>query len=284
MAAVHLILNCICLLLWLNWRSKGLHAIPNRPPALSLIGTLRRAGGSPQERWSSSVMLLGALLLRAFFYDQAASNLRWVPQISLMGFVLHFRPKPGDHYSYMLVFSIISFLIFLGAFSFCVLLIAAVNGKDGEANYWNAFVRAYPGILGRLPSSACLLLPFVLGFVFWLAIGFFLALIQVHQPIRSFAQLCGQATVVGLASWLVWGYAIGAVLILHVLSSYVYFGNAPFWSFISITARNLLRPLSSLPLRFGKVDLAPLLALALLGVLAWWAPAGLEWIYRRLGV
>ena len=104
-----------------------------------------------------------------------------------------------------------------------------------------------------------------------------------HQPIRSLAQLCGQAAVVGIAGWLVWGYAIGAVLILYVLSSYVYLGNAPFWSFINLTARNLLRPLSALPLRLGKIDLAPLLALALLAVLAWWAPAGLEWAYRKLG-
>jgi uncharacterized protein YggT (Ycf19 family) len=280
MAVVHLILNCICLLLWLNWRSKGLHAIPNRPPALSLIGTLRRAGGSPQERWSSSLVLLGILLLRSVFYLQAGSSLRWLPQISLIGFVLHFRP---DAFGLMLVFSFLSFFVFLGAFSFCLLLLAAVSRSVGETNYWNAFVRAYPGMLGRLPSSACLLMPFVLGFVFWLAIGSFLALIQVHQPIRSFSQLCGQATVVGLASWLVWGYVIGAVLILHVLSSYVYFGNSPFWSFISITGRNLLRPLSSLPLRFGKIDLAPLLALALLALLAWWAPAGLEWMYRKLG-
>ena len=52
---------------------------------------------------------------------------------------------------------------------------------------------------------------------------------------------------------------------------------------ISITARNLLRPLSGLPLRFGKIDLAPLFALALLGLLAWWAPVGLEWLYRKFG-
>lgn len=280
MAVVHLILNCICLLLWLNWRSKGLAAIPNRPPAMTLIGTLRSAGRSQQERWSSSLVLLGILLLRALLYWQAAFSLRWLPEISLIGFARHFRP---DLFAVMVVFSFLSFLVFLGAFSSCLLLLAAVNRKAGETNYWQAFIRAYPGMFARLPSAVSLLLPFVLGFLFWLATGPFLALIQVHQPTRSFGQLSGQAVIVGLASWLVWGYAIGAVLILHVLSSYIYFGNAPFWSFISITARNLLRPLSGLPLRFGKIDLAPLFALALLGLLAWWAPVGLEWLYRKFG-
>ena len=280
MAVVHFILNGICLLLWLNWRSRGLGALPNRPPALALIGTLRRAGTSPRERWSSSIALVAVLLVRAIIYWQVGPGFRWLPQISMPGFVLHFRP---DVFGRMLVFSVLGFVIFLGAFYFSLLLVAAVNRASGESDYWNAFVRAHLGLFARLPPVACLLTPFVLSFLFWLAVGPCLAAIQVHQRVSSFAQLCGQATVVGLGSWLVWPYVAGTVLILHVLSSYVYLGNAPFWNFVSITARNLLRPLAAVPLRLGKIDFTPLLALTLLALAAWFAPEALEWLYRKLG-
>jgi uncharacterized protein YggT (Ycf19 family) len=280
MAVVHFILNGICLLLWLNWRSRRLGALPNRPPALALIGTLRRAGTSPRERWNSSIALVAVLLIRAIIYWQVGPGFRWLPQISMPGFVLHFRP---DVFARMVIFSVLGFVIFLGAFYFSLLLICMVNRAAGESDYWNAFVRAHLGIFAKLPWAGCLLAPFVAGFLFWLAIGPCLAAIEVHQPVKSFTQLCGQATVVGLGSWLLWQYVVGAVLILHVLSSYVYLGNAPFWSFVGTTARNLVRPLSWLPLRLGKIDFTPLVALALLALAVWFAPESLEWLYRKLG-
>ena len=53
-----------------------------------------------------------------------------------------------------------------------------------------------------------------------------------------------------------WKYFIVGILLLHLLNSYVYFGNHPFWNFVNATARNLLYPLRWLPLRVGKVDFA----------------------------
>jgi uncharacterized protein YggT (Ycf19 family) len=274
------ILNCACLLLWLNWRSTGLGALPNRPPALALVGTLRRAGSSPRERWSSPLVLLAILLLRPVIYGQMGPGLHWLPQLSLPGFVLHFRPDvPGR----MFVFSMLGFAIFLGTFYFSLLLIVAVNRRVKESDPWTMLVRAHLGIFAKLPSLAGLLMPFIAGFVFWLVVGPSLAAIQVHLPLKSFAQLCGQATIVGLGSWLLWKYVIGTLLLLHVVSSYVYLGNAPFWRFISLTASNLLRPLAWLPLRMGKIDFAPLLALVLLAFTVWCTPNALTWLYQKLG-
>jgi len=72
------------------------------------------------------------------------------------------------------------------------------------------------------------------------------------------------------------------VLVLHVINSYLYLGKIPFWQFVSMTAKNFLRPLSFLRLRLGKIDLAPLAGIAIVLVVAellsYWLPR----IYQRL--
>jgi uncharacterized protein YggT (Ycf19 family) len=75
---------------------------------------------------------------------------------------------------------------------------------------------------------------------------------------------------------------ICACLGLYLLSSYIYFGNQPFWNFVSLTGRNMVRPLSWLPLQIGKIDLAPLLAIALVFVASEFAQRGLTMLYGRV--
>jgi uncharacterized protein YggT (Ycf19 family) len=258
MAVLDFVLNCACLLLWLNWRSRGF-TLPNRPPALALIGTLRRAEPKPRERWNSLIVLIIVLFVRAFLYSQIGS-LQWSPQIALPGFVLHFR---NDLFGRMLLFSILNFLRMAAEFYFSLLLVAAINQRVDGHEPWTALVRAHLGLVARLPAWMCLLLPFVIAFCAWLAIGPVLAALKIHLQLKSFFQLSQQAALVGLGGWLSWRYVIVTVLILHIISSYVYFGSAPFWNFINVTARHLLRPLEWLPLRLGKIDLVPILALGL---------------------
>jgi uncharacterized protein YggT (Ycf19 family) len=279
MAVLDFILNGICLLLWLNWRSRGLGSLPNRPPAMALIGTLRRAGSTSRERWSSPIVLVAVLLLRAIIYWQVGPGLRWLPQLSFSGFVLHFRP---DVLGRMLVFSLLGFLLFLGAFYFSLMLVVAVNSKEHDG--WTDLARAHLGPFARTPSWLCVVLPFWISFLCWLAIAPMLAAIQVHLPIRTFSQLCGQAAVVGLGGWLLWKYILAVILFLHIVSSYVYLGNAPFWNFITRTAQNFLRPVAWLPLRLGRIDLAPILALALVICAGIFLPQLLTILYRRVSM
>jgi len=279
MAVLDFILNAVCLLLWLNWRSRGLGTLPSRPPALALVGTLRRAGPRPRERWSSPLVLVSVLLLRSFLYSQLGTNVRWLPQLSFPGFVIHFRP---DVFGRMLVYSLLSFGLMLGAFYFSLMLISALNGRKANQDPWTVLVNAHLGFLGCLPAWTALVLPFLMAFLFWLAVGPLLALIQVHAPIPSAGRLLAEAAVVGIGGWLLWKYVLVLLLGLHLLSSYVYFGNAPFWKFIDITTANLLRPIAWLPLRIGRVDFAPVIALTVLVVAAIYAPRLLGVIYRMI--
>jgi len=274
---IDFILNCACLLLWLNWRSQRL-ALIERAPGIALIGTLKRAGGKPRENWTSPILLAAILVIRAFIYWEAGPSAHWMPRISLAAIVLHFR---SDMFTRMFLFSLLNFLAWLAAFYFSLLLVVAVNRQTTSADPWNALVRAHLGILGRFPAWLNLLLPFVFTFLLWLMLAPPLASMKIHLPVNSFQQLCAQAAIIGLSGWLVWPFIITVVLVLHVVSSYVYFGNAPFWIFINNTARGLLRPLAWLPLRAGKIDFAPLLVLALMITIILFAPGGLAKLYTK---
>lgn len=280
MPVIDIILNCVCLLLWLNWRSRRMINVP-RVPGLALIGTLTRAGASAPERWTSPLALLVILLLRAVIYAQVGHSARWHPQISVAAFVLPFRP---DLFPHMLAYSLLNFLLCAGAFYFSLLLVAGVNRGASPADSWTALARMHLGVLGRCPGWLCLVAPFVTVLLFWMLTGPLLAFMAIHAPIRSFNHLLVQSAIVGLGGWLLWQYLIVIVLLLHLVSSYVFLGNAPVWSFVAATARGLLRPLAPLPLRIGKIDLRPPFALAAAVTLALHVPRGLAWLYERFAV
>lgn len=201
--------------------------------------------------------------------------------MSLGPIALHFR---SDMISRMLLFSLLGFILFLAAFYFSLLLIAAVNSRTATNNPWLALVHAHLGPLARLPAWLKLLAPFLMTFLLWLAMASLFGTLGLAVAWKSSRQLVYQAALIGLSACLLWQYVVGAVLVLYILSSYVYLGAAPFWNFINGTAHGLLRPLVRLPLRVGKIDLAPFLALGLLALIIIFALRGLASLYARLGV
>jgi uncharacterized protein YggT (Ycf19 family) len=85
-----------------------------------------------------------------------------------------------------------------------------------------------------------------------------------------------------LGSYLCWKYVIGALLVLHLLNSYIYFGKHPLWPYVNAGARTLLSPLRAMPLRAGKVDFAPVVGIALVFLVAELAGRGLVLLYGKL--
>ena len=82
-------------------------------------------------------------------------------------------------------------------------------------------------------------------------------------PRVSTWHLLAQGAVIGLAVYFALRFLVVGFLALYVVNSYVYPGDFPFLNFVNTTARGLLRPLSGMPLRVGRVDLAPLAGMAL---------------------
>ena len=278
MALIDFILNLAGLLLWLSWRSVRFDPLGKRTPA-TLIGTLRRAEPKRLRRWHLLAALGGLLLLRAGFYWQIGSAFKpvWAGKLDLDVITLSFR---SDFFARMLWFSIFSFGLMLGVFYLCLLLLSILAGP--EPRPFHRLVRMQLGRIARWPRGVKLLLPLAITSAFWLAASWLLTWLQIIPQPVSAARRIEAALIIGLNSYLVWKYVIGALLTLHLLNSYIYFGKHPFWSYVNAEARTLLSPLRAVPLQVGRVDFAPVVGLALVFLVAELAGRGLFFLYGRL--
>ncbi len=256
---IDFILNITGLLLWLNWLS--LHFDPlAKTSATSLVGTLRKADPSGPKRWLSLTGVAAVLIARAFAYWEIGPALG-TPNLALGAIRLSFR---SDYFGRVLLFSLLSFFCALAVFYLSLLLLSAVNRCVPDTDPLQKLVRLYFKWLDPLPTVIKMLLPLAAGGLFWLSLHPLLVQLSLVPSTRTTTQLLAQALVIGLGTYLSWKYLILTVLVLHLLNSYVYFGNHPLWNFVNATAQNLLRPLQWLPARIGRVDLAPVVAIALL--------------------
>ena len=259
MALINFIFNLVGLVFWFNWLTSRVDPLA-KTSAASLAGTLKRTQAQTRRRWQHLASLTALLLVRAWLCLQFSSLAGWTPRIRLGVMVLSFRP---DYPSHMLVFSLLSFGAVLAGFYLWLLLFALLNGRELDANPLQKLVRLHLGRWEHLPRWLQVLLPFVLGGLVWLALHPMLARMAVVPSARTATQLLAQSAVMGAGTYLAWKYAVLIVLLLHLLHSYVHLGSHPFWEFADASARNLLRPLNRLPLRAGRIDFAPVVALAL---------------------
>ncbi len=276
MGLIDFILNLAGLLLWLNWRSVRFDPLGKRTPA-TLIGTLRRAEPRRLRRWHLLAALGGLLLLRALFYWQIGSAAHWTGTLNLSVITLSFR---SDYFVRMLLFSIFSFGLTLGVFYLWLLLLSILAGP--EPLPFHRLVRMPLGGIDRWSRGVKFVLPLMVMSVFWWLASWLLAWLQVIPPLVSPAHRIEESLVIGLGSYLTWKYLIGALLVLHLLNSYIYFGKHQFWSYVNAEAQTLLSPLRAVPLRAGKVDFAPVVGIALVFLAAELAGRGLGFLYGKL--
>ena len=291
MSLIDFILNVAGLLLWLNWRAVQ----PPRAPPAGMAGmALPRRADPPRARGVASAGLLALLLGRAVFYWQAGSRLQWDPDIRLGAPALFFRgdsvPRVhagltwlsapalyfrSDSPGRMVLFSFLSFGAALGLFYLCLLLLSAVNAPVSDADPAQRLVRLHLGRLERWPAAVKLLLPLLATMALWCALNPLLLWIGLVPKVAAW-QLLAQGAVIGLAVYLNLQFLVVGFLALYVLNSYIYLGDFPFLNFVNTTARGLLRPLRRLPLRIGRVDLAPLAGMALVILAAELGRLGLD--------
>jgi uncharacterized protein YggT (Ycf19 family) len=282
MALIDFILNLAGLLLWLNWRSVRFDPLGKRTPA-TLIGTLRRAEPRRLRRWHLLTALGGLLLLRAGIYWQIGSAANWAGKLDLGIAALSFSSNlsgPMLSFLRMLLFSIFSFGLMLGVFYLWLLLLSILAGP--EPLPFHRLVRMPLGGMDRWARGVKFLLPLMVTATLWWLASWLLVWLQVIPPLVSPAHRIEESLVIGLGSYLTWKYLIGALLVLHLLNSYIYFGKHPFWTYVNAEAQTLLSPLRALPLRAGKVDFAPVVGIALVFLAAELAGRGLGFLYGKL--
>ncbi len=272
MGIVDLILNLAGLLLWLNWRSIRFDPMAKRTPA-TLMGTLRPAAPKKLRRWHLLVFLAALLFLRAIIYRWVAPF--WVGILDGGVVAPSFR---SDWFPGMVTFSFLSFGLTLGVFYVVLLFLSLWPGTEPI----QSLVKIPLGRVDAWPRWAKILLPlFATAAVWWLT-SWLLGWLGINLKHISMAQRFEESILIGLGSYLVWKFPAGAILALYLLNSYIYFGGHPFWKYVNATAQKLLAPLKQIPLRVGKVDFAPLLAIGLVFLAAELAARGIHWLYNRV--
>jgi uncharacterized protein YggT (Ycf19 family) len=278
MGLLDFILNLAGVLIWLNWRALRFDPLSGSTPA-SLVGTLRRAEPRRSRRWYLLGVLLVLLVARALLYCQLGPAVSWAPSLRLGATAIFFR---SDFLNRMLLFSFFSFGLALGMLYLWLLLISLVNGRAVDGELSHRLLRVHLGRVQGWPWPVKLALPLCLSVIFWLGAGLLLVHFNIIPAAPSTRLRVEQGFVLGLGAYLLWKYLIAAVLALYLISSYIYFGDQPFWRFVTSTSRNLLLPLRWLPLKLGKLDFAPILVIALVFLAAGLAERWLAILYVRL--
>jgi uncharacterized protein YggT (Ycf19 family) len=272
--AIDFILNVAGLLLWLNWRSVRLDPFNRATPA-TLAGTVRRAEPMRLKRWHFLAALVGLLFARAFFYEHIGPAVNWTPRLNLTVVTPAFPLVLRGHVFFLsaLAFSLLSFVRVLVVFYFWLLAIAVLNRRETNPDPLQKLLLLQLGRVTRWPLLLQLILPVFTVAALWMLAHPLLIYIGVTTPVRSNALLLAQGCVVSLILYLSLKFLLLAFLIVHLIINYVYLGANPVWDFINTTSRNLLSPVNRLPLRLGRIDLAPILGIVLLVLLLYLGPA-----------
>jgi uncharacterized protein YggT (Ycf19 family) len=275
---IDFILNLAALLLWIKWRSLPFDPIHKRMPA-TLVGTLRRAAPSHFRRWHLLAGIGLLLVLRALIYRQVGPAMHWTGRLDVGVIALSFR---SDLLARIFLFSVSSFALALGIFYLWLLLLSLLNGKPENAGPMQRLVRMQLGGIDSWSFWAKIILPFnATILIWWLASWLFAWLEIIPKPISTMHRI-EESAVIGLGSYLTWKFVAAALLVLHLLNTYIYFGKHPFWNYVNASAQALLSPLRKIPLRAGKVDFAPVVGIAIVFLAAEFAQRGLVWLYARL--
>lgn len=266
MALLDFILNLVGLLLWFNWRAARFDPISTSRPA-TLAGTIRRAEKATLQRWHLPFVLVGLLLLRAPLYAMFGSALNWTGVVDIGTIALPFKSNP-DSYLPMVLYSFYSFGVMLAVFLIWALLLSALKSSAAESDSLRQLLQLHLGKVERWSRATKLLLPFLTVAPIWWVASWPLTYYGIMPPSGGLLPRLEQALLVGVGSYLAWKFLLIGIFGLYFLSSYVFFGRQPFWQHLEVVARQLLTPIRRLPLRIGKVDLAPLFAILLVIVLA----------------
>lgn len=278
MSLIDWMLNLAGLILWLGWR--------NAPPAgkvrsqgISIAATIKQMETVRPRTWLMPVCLLALITLRSFFYWHIGTALDWIPHLPLEVVDLKFR---SDFLGRIFLFSFLSFAFFLATFYFGLFMLSAVNRNITDNDPVQRWMRTQLGWVEKTPAAVLVIMPVILSGMAWAALSPPLVWMGLLPQPFSGGHLMQQAIVVGMGSILVWKYLVAALLVLRIANDYVFLGDLAFWRFVNATSHNLLKPISWLPLRAGRVDFAPVAGVVLVMTLFELGGYGLSHLYRRL--
>jgi len=264
MGFINFILNIAALLLWLGWCDKRRDTLTGNP-TIALARTLRPLGKAHSSRWKYLGCLVALLLLRPLFYNWIGPVVKWTPHLSLGVIAPSFL---SDHYSTMALFSGLSFLLALANFYILLIFFSAVNHSFTEPSPFQKLVQSHLGWVIRLPIVLRLVVPLIIITIVWIGMSPLLAGWGIIPPAPVLGIRFRQGLLVGAGAYLFLQHVLAFVLLVHFLNSYLYIGEHAALRFTAQTAQRVLRFVSWLPLRVGRMDFAPVFMIVLVYLLA----------------
>jgi uncharacterized protein YggT (Ycf19 family) len=259
---IDFILNFAGLLLWFNWRSVRLDPFTRTVPA-TLAGTVRRAEPRRIRRWHFFAALGALLFIRAIFYGQIGPAVDWTPKLNLVVIAPAFPLLIRGQVFFLsaLLFSVLSFVQTLILFYFWLLALSAINRRVTANDPAQKLVLLQLGQIARWPLVIQLTFPLLFLAALWMLLHPLLIYTGVISPVRSNMVLLEQGLVIGASAYFSLKFLLLAFLFTDLVVSYIYFGSNFIWDFVNITSRNILSPLNRLPLRFGRINFAPIIGI-----------------------
>lgn len=253
MDLIHFILNAAAMLLWLSWRSHRF--VPaNDFRGGTLLSTLKKTERGQFNRKTLITSLITLLGLRTIFYWHIGSAVQWAPRMDLVVLSIPFR---CDYFDRMLLFSVLSFLAWLGVFYLSLIVLQLLNDRRADANPWHAIVRRHLGWASVLPAWLRALLPALVAFLVWLILSKYFSYLRILPESRNWTAWLTQGLVIALAVYLLVKLLVLAVMAIYVVNSFVYLGNHAFLAYVNTTAQRMLTVVRWIPLRVAKLDFSP---------------------------
>ena len=268
---IDLFLNLVGIAFWLSWRA-SLHPVKTLG-AGTLVSNLKPVETPATARWLNPVCLVLLIFGRPLLYGQLApwteSSAAWNPGPVTVAF-------RDDVAGRLTFFSMLSFVWALLIWHAGVTLFSRLARlSDRGANLrWFQELGALPA---RWPLGVVLLIPTLAAAALWAVLAIPFASRGMIPALHGATGLGTQSLLIGVSVWMPSRWLLASLLLVRFVHDYVYLGDHPLWSWIRLATSPLIRPLSFLPVRIGRLDFTPVLVAGL--VVA--AGVGLDVLIRQ---
>lgn len=277
---INLLLNLAGLGLWIGAFVFSRAAVRLSRP-LTLLSTLRPETSAARGRLVLLGNLTAMLVLRAAAYWNFSTPGGRLPSVDFGILLISFRP---DLFTELLAYSVGSFLVLLYLYYLWMLGISLCCRSSGPADSIENFVNQQLRFLASRHVGWKVFAALFAGAGLWLATGSALLVFGIGVIPRewSISTLLLQSPFVAVSLGCSFLLVMAAVLALHFINSYVYFGEHAVWPFIDRTAKVYLSPLRRFPLMLGRFDFAPILGILVFWFLNWIGDRGIRWVWEQL--
>lgn len=277
---INLLLNLAGLGLWIGaFAFSRAAARLSRP--LTLLSTMRPETSAAHGRLVLLGSLMALLVLRAAAYWNFSMTGSKFPSVDFGILSISFRP---DLFTDLLAYSVGSFFVFLYLYYLWMLGISLCFRSSGPVDSIENFVNQQLRFLASWHAGWKVFISLFAGAGLWLATGMVLHVFGIGGIPREWSglTLLLQSPFVAASFGCSFLLVMAAVLALHFINSYVYFGEHAVWPFIDRTAKVYLSPLRRFPLMVGRFDFAPIF-----GILVFWflnriGDRGIRWVWEQL--